>query len=104
MILGAYIIVYSQKPDVDRAFLRDVLRFPSVDAGEGWLIFSLPPAEVAVYPAEHNDRHELFLMCDDLNREIDNLTARGVYCSEVQHARWSAMTLIRLPGGGTVGL
>lgn len=104
MIFGAHVIVYSKDPAADRAFLRDVLGFTSVDAGHGWLIFALPPAEVAVHPAEENDRHEFYLLCDDLKAEISALQKKGVLCSEVQEARWGSIVKIRLPGGGEVGL
>ena len=104
MIFGAHTIVYSQDAEADRAFLRDILGFASVDAGHGWLIFALPPAEVAVHPAEANGRHELYLMCDDLAREMQVLAARGVACSPVQEARWGSITKLRLPGGGEIGL
>jgi hypothetical protein len=87
MIFGAHVIVYSKDAMADRAFFRDVLGFSSVDAGHGWLIFALPPAEVAVHPAEENDRHELFFMCDDLNAEISALWDKGVRCSEVQEEK-----------------
>ena len=104
MIFGAHVIVYSKDAVADRAFLRDVLGFASVDAGHGWLIFALPPAEVAVHPAEENDRPELYLMCDDLRTEIASLAGKGVECTEVQEARWGSIVKIRLPGGGEVGL
>lgn len=104
MIFGAHAIVYSKDAEADRAFLRDVLGFASVDAGHGWLIFALPPAEVAIHPAEENDRHELYLMCDDLKAEIASLGKKGVHCSDVQELRWGSLTKIRLPGGGDVGL
>jgi hypothetical protein len=104
MILGAHVIVYSQDAEADRAFFRDVLRFPSVDAGRGWLIFALPAAEAAVHPADENGRHELYLMCDDLKTEMAALKEKGVVCSEVQEARWGSITTIRLPGGGDIGL
>jgi catechol 2,3-dioxygenase-like lactoylglutathione lyase family enzyme len=104
MIFGAHVIVYSKDANADRAFLRDVLGFSSVDAGHGWLIFALPPAEVAVHPAEDNDQHELYFMCDDLKAEMAALKKKGVRCSEVQEARWGSITKIRLPGGGKVGL
>jgi catechol 2,3-dioxygenase-like lactoylglutathione lyase family enzyme len=104
MIFGAHIIVYSKDAAADRAFLRDILGFTSVDAGHGWLIFALPPAEVAVHPAEENDHHELYFMCEDLNAEIAALGAKGVQCSEVHEARWGSITKIGLPGGGEVGL
>src|SRR5690242_4705794 len=104
MIFGAHVIIYSKDASADRAFLRDVLGFSSVDAGQGWLIFALPPAEVAVHPDEENDRHELYLMCENLMAEISALKKKGVRCSEVQEARWGSITRIRLPGGGHVGL
>jgi len=104
MIFGAHVIVYSKDAAADRAFFLDVLGFSSVDAGHGWLIFALPPAEVAVHPAEENERHELYFMCDDLKAEIAALGEKGVRCSEVQEARWGSIAKIRLPGGGEVGL
>lgn len=104
MILGAHIIVYSTDADADRVFFRDVLGFPSVDAGHGWLIFGLPAAEAAFHPAESNDNHELFLMCDNLVSEMKSLQEKGVTCSEVEEARWGSITRIQLPGGGKVGL
>ena len=104
MIFGAHTIVYSQDAEADRAFLRDVLGFSAVDAGHGWLIFALPPAELAVHPADADDRHELYLMCDDLAAEMRTLAAKGVACSPVQEARWGSITKLRLPGGGEIGL
>lgn len=104
MIFGAHVIVYSRDAAADRAFLRDVLGFPSVDAGHGWLIFALPPAEAAVHPAETNVRPELYLMCGNLNSEISELEKKGVQCSAVRETGWGLVTKIRLPGGGEVGL
>ena len=104
MIFGAHVILYSKNADADRAFLKDSLGFSSVDAGHGWLIFALPPAEAAVHPAEENGRHELYFMCDDLNAEIAALAAKGIECSEVHQERWGSITRIQLPGGGQVGL
>jgi catechol 2,3-dioxygenase-like lactoylglutathione lyase family enzyme len=103
MIFGAHVIVYSKDAEADRNFLRDVLGFKSVDAGHGWLIFALPPAEAAVHPGE-NDRHELYFMCDDLKAEIAALGAKGIECSRIHDERWGSITKIRLPGGGQVGL
>lgn len=104
MISGAHIILYSKDAEADREFLRDVLGFKSVDAGHGWLIFALPPAEAAVHPADENGPHELYLMCDDLKAEMATLGAKGVQCSQVQEQRWGSITTIPLPGGGTLGL
>ena len=103
-MFGAHVIVYSKDAAADRAFFRDVLGLPSVDAGHDWLIFALPPAEVAVHPAEENVGHELYFMCDDLNAEIAALKEKSVRCSEVEDARWGSVTKIQLPGGGEVGL
>ncbi len=75
-----------------------------MDTGHGWLIFALPPAEMAIHPAEDSDRHELYFMCDDLRAEISTLREKGVRCSEVQEVRWGSVTKIRLPGGSEIGL
>ena len=103
MIFCAHVIIYSQDAEADRAFLRDVLGFPSVDAGHGWLIFRLPPAEVAVHPGQ-NGPHELYFMCNDLKLEISVLREKSVICSEIHEERWGSVTRIKLPGGGEVGL
>ena len=104
MVFGAHVIVYSKDAEADRAFLRDVLGLSSVDAGHGWLIFALPPAEVAVHPAEDGGRHELYWMCDDLKAEIAALAVKGIRCSKVHEERWGSITMIGLPGGGEIGL
>jgi hypothetical protein len=104
MIIGAHSIIYSVNSDADRAFLRDVLKLPSVDVGGGWLIFGLPPAEVAVHPGDANDGHELYLMCDDIEAVIAEMTARKVACSPVQNLGWGLLTRLTLPGGGKLGV
>jgi catechol 2,3-dioxygenase-like lactoylglutathione lyase family enzyme len=104
MIFGAHVIVYSKDATADRAFLGEVLGLSSVDAGGGWLIFALPPAEAAVHPTEELGRHELYFVCNDLKAEISALREKGARCSEVQEARWGSITHIQLPGGGEVGL
>ncbi|HEX2700817.1 MAG TPA: hypothetical protein VHM89_11515 [Acidimicrobiales bacterium] len=104
MIFGAHVIVYSEDAAADRAFFRDVLGFPSVDAGHDWLIFALPPAELAVHPADGKAPGELYLMCDDLSAELRTLENKGVKCSDVEEARWGSVTRVHLPGGGRVGL
>lgn len=104
MIFGAHIVIYSRDASADRAFFRDVLGYASVDAGHDWLIFALPPGELAVHPADEDGGHELHFMCDDLRSEIDALVTRGINCSDVEEARWGSVTKIRLPGEGTVGL
>ena len=104
MIFGAHVIVYSKDAAADRDFFRNILGFSSVDAGNGWLIFELPPAEVAVHPAEEAAGSELYFTCDDLEAEMRTLAEVGVRCSEVEEARWGLVTKIQLPGGGEVGL
>ena len=103
MIVGAHTIIYSTNPDADRAFFRDVLRFTHVDAGDGWLIFGLPPAEVAFHPADVNDIHELYLLCEDIEALIAMLRERGVRCDPVEVRAWGSVTKIALPGGGKLG-
>ena len=104
MISGAHVILYSKDAEADRAFFRDVLGFPAVDAGHGWLIFALPPAEAAFHPSDQNGAHELYFLCDDLQAEIAGLAKKNVKCSEVHEERWGSITRVRLPGGGDVGL
>ena len=104
MITGAHVIVYSRDADADRAFFRDVLEYPHIDAGGGWLIFKLPPGEVAVHPAEDAPSQELYLMCDDVNATVEQLAAKGVSCDPVSDQGWGLLTGIRLPGGGELGL
>ncbi|HLY50776.1 MAG TPA: hypothetical protein VKR21_16430 [Solirubrobacteraceae bacterium] len=104
-MFGAHVIIYSTDAAADRAFFRDVLGFPSVVAGHDWLIFALPPAELAVHPVEESGGgQELYLMCDDLAAEMTELRARSVSCSDVQEARWGSVTKIQLPSGAEVGL
>jgi hypothetical protein len=104
MIHGAHVIVYSKDAEADRAFFRDVLEYPFADAGHGWLIFALPPAEVAVHPADENDVHELYLMCDDVHALIKTMKAKNVACSAVEEQRWGSITRVTLPGGGKIGI
>lgn len=104
MIDGAHVILYSRDAEADRTFFRNVLKFDHVDVGHGWLIFKLPPAEVAVHPSDENDLHELYLMTDDLDLEIVRLRKAGVACEPVSTQGWGRLTRITLPGGGKVGL
>jgi hypothetical protein len=104
MIVGAHSIIYSTNPEADRAFLRDVLRFPNVDVGHGWLIFGLPPAEVAVHPAEEGEMHELYLMCDDVEAFVAEMNSRGVVCGPIHNQPWGALTHIALPSGAKLGV
>lgn len=104
MIIGAHAIIYSRDAEADRAFFRDVLKFPNIDAGGGWLIFGLPPSEVAVHPAEQNGVHEFYLMCDDVEAFIREMKTHGIHCGDVQQLRWGLLTGLTLPGGGKLGV
>jgi hypothetical protein len=110
MIHGVHLLLYSRDAEADRAFLRDVLGFASVDAGHGWLIFGLPPAELAVHPSDVAQNGEslaasvLYLMCDDLAATIASLNAKGAATTEVKEERWGAVTTVRLPSGAGLGL
>jgi predicted enzyme related to lactoylglutathione lyase len=105
MINGAHVIIHSRDAEADRTFFRDVLECPNVDAGGGWLIFALPPAELAVHPTDGPGAQELYLMCDDVDATVRDLTARGVeFTRPVTAAGWGRVTAFRLPGGGEVHL
>ena len=104
MITGSHVVVYSRDAEADRAFFRDTLGFRFVDAGNGRLFFALPATEAGFHEAEHNDRHEIYLMCDDVEKEIATLRTKGVECAEPQDQGWGVLTRIRLPGGGHIGL
>lgn len=103
-ISGAHVIVYSRDAEADRAFFRDVLGYPHVDAGDGWLIFKLPPAEVAIHPGDEPSGHELYFMCDDLAATMTELAANGVDCKAVAEARWGRLSRFQLPGGSDLGI
>ena len=114
MITGAHVVLFTRDAEADRTFLRDVLGFPSVDAGQGWLIFRLPPSEVAVHPVEADSdaaatsagdaRAEFYLMCDDLASVVAWLRTKDVECSEITNAGWGLLTSLRLPSGSELGL
>jgi hypothetical protein len=104
MITGAHSIIYSTNPEADRAFFRDLLKLPNVDVGDGWLIFGLPPAELALHPFDRNDVHEFYLICDDVVAFIAEMKQFEVYCSPVQDERWGLLTQVTLPGGGRLGV
>ncbi len=104
MIIGAHSIIYSTNPDADRAFLRNVLKLPNVDVGDGWLVFGLPPAEVAVHPSNQNDVHEFYLMCHDVQAFIAEMHKRNVACGPVQNQGWGLLTHVVLPSGGKLGI
>jgi catechol 2,3-dioxygenase-like lactoylglutathione lyase family enzyme len=104
MINGAHVIIYSKDAEADRAFVRAVLKFPHVDVGHGWLIFALPPSELAVHPGDTGDSHELYLMCDDLEATMAELEAKGVPCSAPESLGWGMRTTFLLPGGSRLAM
>ena len=104
MLIGAHSIIYSKDPEADRAFLRDVLGLPNVDVGDGWLIFGLPPAEVAVHPSEENDVHEFYFMCEDIQSFVRAMSKHKITCVPVQNLGWGLLTQLVLPGGGKLGV
>jgi catechol 2,3-dioxygenase-like lactoylglutathione lyase family enzyme len=114
MITGAHFLIYSKDPEADREFVRDVLGFRNLDLGGGWLLFGLPPSELAVHPGDGSfvQRHAehsmigvvLYLMCDDLAATMQSLQKKGAICSDVQKADWGISTSIRLPSGSAIGL
>jgi len=104
MLTGAHVILYSQDPERDRDFLRDVLQLPHVDAGHGWLIFALPPSEVAVHPSEGSQAHELYFLCDDVHAFVASMERKKCTCSPVEEQRWGSITHLTLPGGGKLGV
>jgi hypothetical protein len=104
MINGAHFIIYSTDADADRRILRDVLKLTNVDVGGGWLIFGLPPAEVAVHPAESNNSHEMYLMCADIEQFVSEMRAQSISMDEVTDQGWGLLSKINLPGGGSLGV
>jgi predicted enzyme related to lactoylglutathione lyase len=105
MINGVHAIVYSKDAEAVRAFFHDVLGFSSVDAGGGWSIFALPPAELAAHPTDRDTRFELYLMCTDINATVDELKGKGVeFSGPISDQGWGLLTSIELPGGGELGL
>jgi catechol 2,3-dioxygenase-like lactoylglutathione lyase family enzyme len=105
LINGAHAIIFSRDAEADRAFFKDVVGLRSVDAGGGWLIFALPPAEVAVHPDDQGGRHELYLLCDDVDATVKELEGKGIQIAHPPHdERWGRLAAIRLPGGGELGI
>ena len=102
MMTGAHVILFTTDAEADRAFIRDHLGLGHVDAGGGWLIFKLPPSELAFHPAEKNGQTEFYLMCDDVDAEVARLTALGRPCSPIQQEQWGRRTSVTLPSGASL--
>jgi catechol 2,3-dioxygenase-like lactoylglutathione lyase family enzyme len=109
VITSMHSIIYASDAEQARAFFRDVLELPNVDAHGGWLIFKLPPSELALHPESGqgapSGRHELYLMCDDINQTVADLAARGVeFTSPVTKTGFGLLTSFLVPGAGEIGL
>jgi len=105
VITGVHAIIYNPDAEGVRAFFRDTLGFSSVDAGGGWLIFALPPAELGVHPIDEGGHHELYLMCDDIEKTVEELKRKGVeFTSDISDARFGRMTSFKIPGGAELAL
>lgn len=113
MIRGAHILLYSEDAEADRTFFREILDLPCIDAGHGWLIFALPPAEAAIHPVDGGSQGgeagklldaTLYLMCDDLDALLASLKKKHVECAKIERQRWGITTTVPLPSGGTLGL
>jgi hypothetical protein len=104
MIVGGHSILYSANAEADRAFLRDVLKLPHVDVGHGWLIFGLPPAEIAVHPSDGDDHHEFYFMVDDVKAFVAEMETHHIACAPVSDQGWGLLTSVSLPSGGRLGV
>lgn len=104
MIIGAHSILYSADPDADRDFLKNTLKFPNVDVGGGWLIFGLPPSEVAVHPANNSGKQELYLMCENIEKFVQWMSEIDIPCTAIHEEPWGRLVDITLPGGGLLGV
>src|SRR5580698_4303510 len=104
MIKGTHSIIYSADPTADREFFKNILKFPFVDIGRDWLIFALPPSEMAIHPAEKNQPQEFFLICDDIQTFLKQMSEVNIPCTDVSELRWGHLTYITLPGGAKVGV
>ena len=104
MITGIHMIIYSKNQEADKVFFRDILQLTNVDVGHGWLIFGLPPSELAVHPSSDSDHHEIYLMCDDIKKFIQQMSKQKIACTEIQNQGWGQLVQLTLPGGGKLGV
>ena len=104
MIAGVHTIIYSKDAEADKAFFRDVLKLSNVDVGHGWLIFGLPPSELAVHPSSDSEKHEIYLMCEDIHLFVQQMTGHKITCSEIKDQGWGQLVELTLPGGGKLGV
>jgi len=104
MITGAHSIIYSTNSEADMNFFKDILKFPNVDIGHGWLIFGLPPSEIAIHPSSQNGLQEFYLMCADINEFLEEMSKHKISCSSIENQRWGLLVYLTLPGGGRLGV
>jgi hypothetical protein len=104
MITGAHSIIYSSNAEADRDFFKNILKFSNVDIGHGWLIFGLPPSEIAVHPSAESGLQEFYLLCDDINAFVNEMSEHKIVCSAIETQRWGLLTYLTLPGGGKLGV
>ncbi len=104
MTTGIHFILYSKDAEADKSFFRDVLKLTNVDVGDSWLIFGLPPSELAVHPSETNGQHEIYLMCDDIKTFVQQMNKQKIVCSEIKDEGWGQLVQLTLPGGGKIGV
>lgn len=104
MIVGTHAIIYSKNAEADKEFFKNILKLTNLDVGNGWLIFGLPPSELAVHPSTENESHELYLMSDDIKSFVQEISKRSITCSELQDQGWGILTSLKLPGGGPLGV
>lgn len=104
MINGVHLIIYSTDAEADKIFFRDVLHLTNVDVGNGWLIFGLPPSELAVHPSSENDHQEIYLMCEDIKAFVQQISKQKIVCSEIQNQGWGQLVQLTLPGGSKLGV
>ena len=104
MISAVHTVIFSKDAEADRKFFKEVLKFDHVDVGGGWLIFALPPTELAVHPDQAGNKHEIYLMCESIEQFISQMQSSGVECSDIQDEGWGLLTAITLPGGSELGV
>jgi hypothetical protein len=104
MITGIHLVIYSKDSEADKLFFQDILKLTNVDVGHGWLIFGLPPSELAVHPSDDNGNHEMYLMCDDIEAFVRQMSMRNISCSEIKNQGWGQLVQLKLPGGGKLGV
>lgn len=104
MTTGIHFILYSKDAEADKIFFRDILKLTNIDVGDGWLIFGLPPSELAVHPSDTNGQHEIYLMCDDIKTFVQQMNKQKIVCSEIKDEGWGQLVQLTLPGGGKIGV